>query len=73
MAPLSKPGPVRHDNFHPSRAGTYLAAITIYAALTGRSPVGLPSRLQLRDGTTVDFPRAMSSVMQAAAAEVVGR
>ena len=61
------------DNFHPSRAGTYLAAITIYAALTGRSPVGLPSRLQLRDGTTIDIPARDVAVMQEAAAEVVGR
>jgi hypothetical protein len=29
------------DKRHPSPAGTYLAAATIYAVLTGRSPVGL--------------------------------
>ena len=28
------------DNFHPSELGTYLAALTIYAEITGRSPVG---------------------------------
>ena len=28
------------DNFHPSRLGTYLAALAIYSGLTGRSPVG---------------------------------
>lgn len=28
------------DNFHPSPLGTYLAALTIYSGLTGRSPVG---------------------------------
>jgi hypothetical protein len=28
------------DKRHPSRAGTYLAACTVFAALTGRSPVG---------------------------------
>jgi hypothetical protein len=28
------------DKRHPSHAGTYLAACTSYAALTGRSPVG---------------------------------
>jgi hypothetical protein len=30
------------DGFHPSTTGTYLAALTIYAGLTGTSPVGLP-------------------------------
>src|SRR6266702_187484 len=28
------------DKRHPSLAGTYLAACTLFAALTGRSPVG---------------------------------
>jgi len=28
------------DKRHPSLAGTYLAACTTYAALTGKSPVG---------------------------------
>jgi hypothetical protein len=28
------------DKRHPSLAGTYLAACTVFAALTGRSPVG---------------------------------
>jgi hypothetical protein len=30
------------DGFHPTRAGTYLAALTIAGGLTGRSPVGMP-------------------------------
>jgi hypothetical protein len=30
------------DKRHPSLAGTYLAACTVFAALTGRSPVGNP-------------------------------
>jgi hypothetical protein len=30
------------DNRHPTLAGTYLAACTVFAALTGRSPVGNP-------------------------------
>jgi hypothetical protein len=33
------------DQFHPSRTGTYLAALVIIGALTGRSAEGL-SRLQ---------------------------
>jgi hypothetical protein len=31
------------DGFHPSRLGTYAAAVTITAVLADRSPVGLPS------------------------------
>jgi hypothetical protein len=30
------------DGFHPSRLGSYVAAVVIYAGLTGSSPVGLP-------------------------------
>lgn len=32
------------DKRHPSLLGTYLAAATIYAAITGKSPVGGPAR-----------------------------
>lgn len=32
--------PYAGDKRHPSLAGTYLAACTVFAALTGRSPVG---------------------------------
>ncbi|MGH7497802.1 MAG: hypothetical protein ACREL3_03010, partial [Gemmatimonadales bacterium] len=31
------------DGFHPSPAGTYLAALVIYASATGRSPLGMSS------------------------------
>ena len=30
------------DGFHPTVAGTYAAALTIFAGLSGRSPLGLP-------------------------------
>jgi hypothetical protein len=30
------------DGYHPSFLGSYLAALTIYQGVTGRSPVGLP-------------------------------
>mmetsp|Transcript_57456 Transcript_57456/g.130189 ORF Transcript_57456/g.130189 Transcript_57456/m.130189 type:complete len:276 (-) Transcript_57456:127-954(-) len=32
------------DTFHPSRLGTYLAACVFFAAVTGKTPVGLPWR-----------------------------
>src|SRR4249919_870887 len=52
------------DGFHPSRLGSYLAAVVIYAGLVKASPVGLP-RLW------VSAKRAR--VLQAAAAEALRR
>jgi hypothetical protein len=52
------------DGFHPSRLGSYLAAVVIYAGLVKAPPVGLP-RLW------VSAKRAR--VLQAAAAEAVRR
>ena len=52
------------DGFHPSRLGSYLAAVVIYAGLVKASPVGLP-RLW------VSAKRA--GVLQAAAAEALRR
>lgn len=39
------------DKSHPSLAGTYLAACTTFAALTGRSPVGNPYHAGLEEPT----------------------
>ena len=36
------------DGFHPSVAGSYLAAAVMFQRLTGRDPRGLPARLELR-------------------------
>ena len=41
------------DKEHPSIAGTYLAAATIYATVFGRSPVGIKSTSGLIDPATV--------------------
>jgi len=60
------------DGFHPSAAGSYLAALTIYAGLTGASPVGLPGRLTLRNGSTLSVDAEDVAVLQAAAAEATG-
>jgi hypothetical protein len=59
------------DGFHPSRIGSYLAALTIYAGLTGGSPVGLPGQLRLRNGATVEIDPRDVTLLQAAAAETV--
>jgi hypothetical protein len=47
------------DRFHPSRLGTYAAAVVIYAGLTGKPAVGLP-RLGL--------PARAARIVQSAAA-----
>lgn len=57
------------DNLHPTAAGSYLAALIIYQQLYGRSPVGLPSKLDLHSGDDIDLPLEHTRLMQEAAAE----
>jgi hypothetical protein len=59
------------DGFHPTLLGSYLAALAIYGGLTGASPVGLPSRLQLRNGQRVEVAPREAAIAQAAAAEAL--
>jgi hypothetical protein len=59
------------DGFHPTVLGSYLAALAVYGGLSGASPVGLPSRLSLRGGRTIEVPAADARVAQAAAAEAL--
>jgi hypothetical protein len=51
------------DGFHPTRLGTYLAAVTIAAGLTGRSPVGLP-RLGVAPRTATVLQRAAAAALR---------
>jgi hypothetical protein len=57
------------DDFHPSVAGTYTAALSIYGVLYKRSPQGLPARLVLANGQVVDIPQALAKLLQDAATE----
>jgi hypothetical protein len=57
------------DNFHPSVAGSYAAALSIYGMLFQRAPQGLPSRLQLASGDVVEVPASLASLLQDAATE----
>jgi hypothetical protein len=54
------------DGFHPTAAGTLLAALVIYQGVTGRTVVGLPSPFS-------SFDPALVRVLQDAAAEAGGR
>lgn len=51
------------DKRHPSLAGTYLAACTVYATLYRKSPVGL--------GYTAGLSTELASLLQTAAWETV--
>jgi len=59
------------DGFHPSPAGSYLAALTIYGGLTAGSPRGLPGSLRLRSGRTFQLDASQVATLQAAAEEAL--
>jgi len=59
------------DGLHASDAGAYLAALTIYAAMFEKSPVGLPSSVTTLSGLTLTIPKAMATELQQAAADAV--
>ena len=52
------------DKSHPSLAGTYLAACTTFAALTGRSPVGNPYHAGLDEPTARRLQEAAQDAVQ---------
>ena len=53
------------DGFHPNRLGSYLAAITIYARISGRSPIGLP-RLGVKEKNARIAQRSAAAALRAA-------
>jgi hypothetical protein len=53
------------DRFHPSREGSYLAALVIYSRLSERSPVGLPA-LGLAPDRAALLQQAAEDVINAA-------
>ena len=59
------------DGFHPSRLGTYLAALVIYARLFKDSPIGRPRDLRRLEVAFSTTPRT-ARLVQAAAATVLG-
>jgi hypothetical protein len=59
------------DEFHPSRAGTYLAAIVITAGLTGSSPDALPCEVSLPGGDRASTTAAECAVFKRAAADAL--
>jgi hypothetical protein len=61
------------DGLHPSVAGSYLVALVMYGVLFDRSPVGLPPRVRLVSGGQLGVTPEVAAVLQAAAAEALGR
>jgi hypothetical protein len=59
------------DGLHPTVAGSYVAGAVIYAQLYRRFPIGLPARLPLRSGITVEVPAEDARLWQEAAAEAI--
>ena len=60
------------DPIHLDDLGAYLVALTHYAVLYGRSPVGLPHRLRRADGSAATAPGpAAARLMQETVWEVV--
>ena len=57
------------DGLHPSAEGSYLAALVMYAVLYGKSPVGLPATLQLRNGSVLRITPSYAATLQRAADE----
>ena len=56
-----RPGIILHrtpQDSHPSTAGGYLIAMSLYAAVTGESPVGLPNTVMIP--VSYDFPIAVN-------------
>jgi lysophospholipase L1-like esterase len=64
QAPLLK-----RDGVHPTAAGSYTVALSIFGMLCARSPVGLPARLRLRGLRYAEVPEALAPLLQEGAAE----
>lgn len=56
-----------HDGLHGNLAGSYLAALVIYARISGKSPVGLPATIPLRNGQSVSFSASLTKLLQESA------
>lgn len=51
------------DGFHPTVAGSYAAAVTIFAGLSGRTPLDLPTPAALAPGTAERLHRAAAEAL----------
>ncbi|HET7601128.1 MAG TPA: SGNH/GDSL hydrolase family protein [Gemmatimonadales bacterium] len=61
------------DGRHPSATGSYLAALVIAGRLLDRAPDEFPPAVRLADGRVVGVTASQAAVLEAAAAEALGR
>ena len=59
----------RKDREHPSPTGSFLVALSVFGMLLGRSPVGLPPRVRLANGSFAEVAPELATLLQEAAAE----
>lgn len=59
----------RKDGAHPSPTGSFLVALSIFGMLCSRSPVGLPARVRLANGSFAQVPPGLAKLLQESAAE----
>ncbi len=57
------------DGFHPTKLGTYLAALVMFEQLTGHSPIGVTSQFKTQRGVSVKIDPAVAKKLQESAAE----
>jgi hypothetical protein len=60
---------LKRDGTHPTPAGSYTVALSIFGMLFSRSPVGLPARVRLRNGAFSEVSSALAPLLQESAAE----
>jgi hypothetical protein len=56
------------DGFHPSLLGSVIAAYSSWAAITGRSPIGLPAEIESPDVERITLTSELAALVQAAVA-----
>jgi hypothetical protein len=61
------------DGFHPSLLGSVIAAYTVWHAVTGRSPVGLPPSIEGPGVPRITLTPALAAQVQAAVVEAQAR
>ena len=59
---------LRKDGVHPTPTGSFTVALSIFGMLCGRSPVGLPARVRLANGSHAQVAADLAPLLQESAA-----